>query len=276
MPPILLQAILECGVERWRHIDPPLASVLAQNEAQGKKPGIYVLDFSDRFGRSPTVEHMHRILDAVNRYLDTKNADSAAVKEAVRIDEVKAKLTPVEVKLAREGARRYLTIANPKAIKTLVTTLRGHTKHLAPTQRLPFVLRDVGYALDCAKRLDNHFEHTNSNLVMGLFEIVTKSDSTLCDLCMMHGNSVCLCFDLPDAAVGEITISVLAQAYVETGKGFNGVEAGRSIESNSQPKVREWLAWQHAALCTGPFRQNVQSGKQRIAAYRTRWESLAS
>lgn len=71
-----------------------------------------------------------------------------------------------------------------------------------------------------------------------------------------HAEIIFLCFREEHAVSAEIVFSILRESYVETGKGFTTIEAGRSNASNKLYDISYWNAWQTDVLANSPILLN--------------------
>lgn len=149
-------------------------------------------------------------------------------------------MTPAERRAVINGTRKYLTTKNPEKISLLLQKLEGQLGG-SGTQRLPFLLRDVGYTDDGKVRIQNqHQQHRSSNKIMNLFEAVCRCDERIAGY-SIQGEVVFLCFRKLHAKLGEIMFSLLGESYVETGRGFNGVEAGHHTRTlDNYDSLSQW------------------------------------
>jgi hypothetical protein len=82
-------------------------------------------------------------------------------------------------------------------------------------------------------------------------------------LCTAH--FVFLGFRPEHAAAAEILFSILAESCTVTGKGFNGVQAGRNLGKHDQIEASSWNLWQKDVVEETPVRENAATERARIA-----------
>lgn len=146
--------------------------------------------------------------------------------------------------------------------------------------RMPYPLRDIGYTNNGPSRLRTQENlKQGSNPLMSLFNAIAHSNPTFkarkraalvgtqAVTYRLHGDVVSLGFGRDHAAIGQIVFSVLAQSYIETGKGFSGVLAGGSIRYNAgyDDDDDDFSKWQGDVWNTSPMQGNHQAERRRAA-----------
>lgn len=249
------------GLRRSRLTDSALRTVLDRfNSQSSKHPSEYVLELCDRLGRAPTKAEMATMIEWARRYCDLDDGEAA-----VKIDKVFHLLGPLEEQETRAGTRRqYLTLGpkdeTRKKLKILLDKLEELLQALSTGdfERVPFLLRDVGYTANGLRRIDDqHKRHRSSNKLMGLFEAI--SIAVIGGKYRIYGDVVFLCTRYEHAPLGEIVFSLLTESYVETGKGFNGTEAGKQQASLLKYKdVTMWTNWRNQMYNESPYKENLE------------------
>lgn len=271
----LLSSICGASVRRRKIADSGLKALLEANfNSSIARPCIYLYEFCDRDGLSLIVAEMRLIIVSARKYAHpTCDADK---EYAVAIDSVAAvggRLTAGERNNVLAGHRRYLpNDTERRKLDEMLIALEALIADMPDEDRVPFVLREVGYTNDGPRRMDKeHGRHSSSNKMMNLFEAI--SYESLGATYENRGEVIFLCFERTHATVGEILFSILAPCYHHTGRGFNGVEAGNSVRSvDKVTDLRKWDAWLDAA--SAPIEANIACEKQRIAVYRAKQQQL--
>lgn len=203
--------------------------------------------------------------------------DSRSSKFAMKVEAVSSSsgLDSSEEKAIRNGDRKYLATAKARDnLEILLAQLESEIEDLDDDDRMPFALREIGYSDDGRRRIEEqHLKHRSANMLMTLFEAISCADEELDGTYRLEGQVIFLCLDQKHAALGEILLSCIGQAYVQTGRGFNGTHAGKSVAS-SKKYGDEWVDWQQEAVDEGLIASNLAAEKARIAAYRDRQQSL--
>ncbi|KFY47043.1 hypothetical protein V494_00218 [Pseudogymnoascus sp. VKM F-4513 (FW-928)] len=94
-----------------------------------------------------------------------------------------------------------------------------------PMQR---AICEVGYSKRPAARIQEHIAYKSTNYLMSFFRIIfhDRFPTRRYDI---EGNVVLRCMTHEDAAVGEILLTTLAQAYTTDGGGFCHQAAGEKV-----------------------------------------------
>lgn len=204
---------------------------------------------------------MRRFIKQARLFADTTASDSAEF--ALQVESVRTKLNSTEKAGIHVGHRNYLSTTTACSnLAILLGQLGKQIAGLDDDERMPFALRDIGYSDNCRHRIEQqHLKHSSSNAQMTLFEAISCADHTLRGKYRLCGHIIFLCLMQEHAKYGEIIFSLLAQSYVQTGRGFNGTMAGKSVASSKKYEKEDWDAWRKAAVREGLIKRNMQAEK---------------
>ncbi|KAI7308850.1 hypothetical protein KC315_g13218 [Hortaea werneckii] len=279
VPYQLLLSVCGSGMIRRKLADPGLSFLLDENMTKSKgRPCIYLLEFVDKDGLGPNIKEMRHIIERARCYTNPETDED--VNFAIRVDGVAVDrdLSSSERAKIRNGYRKYID-GSERTKQRIVALLDGLSAHLdalddqSDTKRVPFLIRNVGYTDDGERRVDSqHFFHRSSNKVMNLIEATAFAEDLIGNRYSFDGGVVFLCYQPNHAVYGEIIFSLLAESYVDSGKGVNAVQAGTSNASNN--RWQDWNEWTSKAFTESPLVANFQAERERIAAYRREYEQI--
>ncbi|KJX97665.1 hypothetical protein TI39_contig474g00001 [Zymoseptoria brevis] len=234
-----LLGICGAGLQRMKKADPKLAETLQRyRDRSAKRPCIYIIEFADEDGVGPKVGELRSMVSMATAYAWPDDDDSDAHDLAIRIDSVEGRLSSLKQKDIRSNgtSRQYLSDGakdnSRKRFKVMLAAVlkRLDALNLSDSAKCPFLLNDAGYTNNGVYRIeDQHLRHISSNDLMNLFEAISIAE--LGGRYRMYGEVVFLCYSKEEASLGEIVFSLLAESYVESGRGFNGKPAGENMGS---------------------------------------------
>ncbi|KAF2430223.1 hypothetical protein EJ08DRAFT_679285 [Tothia fuscella] len=283
--PILLP-LMGGNLARVSHDDPATAQLLKEFASRSKKPilqpGIYVRLLVDPQGLSPTPNELLNVVEYLREYaLMTGDID---ITEFVQIDEMVGNAWRAAD--TRQGKMRYLSSATStlptKPSKSRFNALLNFCNALesclvaipnaSVDEPLTSPLAYVGYARDAAARNDQHHDHKSSNFLMDLTEAT----------CMhlfnrryrMKRHIVALLCDLTQAQSAEVLITVIANAYADTGGGFAHHSAAESAESAKKVTSEEWAKFSRYILRHTPFLANYREQSEMLQARQNEYDRL--
>lgn len=275
VPYQLLLSVCGSGLIRRKLVDPGLSIVLDGNKSKAR-PCIYLLEFVNENGLGPNMKEMRRIIEKARRYIDPETDDDDEL--AVQVDRVAKELSSSERARRRAGYRSYIDDKD-RTKQRIITLLDGLSAHLdalddqSDTKRVPFLIRDIGYTDNAERRIDSqHSLHRSSNKVMNLLEAIAFADDLFGDKYSFEGGVIFLCYQPNHALYGEIIFSLLAESYVDGGKGVNGVEAGISNASNN--RWQDWQEWTSSTFSKTQLVSNLQAERERMKAYRQEHQQI--
>lgn len=209
---------------------------------------------------------MQQYVEAAREYLSHSGDDYALIVNSVTGAPDDAALE------LRENSywRKYLpSKRSQERLERLLDQLEQKLSQLTEAghpegEAVPFLLRDIGYTDNGPSRLQNHENaQSSANKMLALFYAISKSSEDLQSF-DLYGEVIFLGFQDIHASLAEAVFSLLAQSYVETGMGFNSVQAGIQITSNRKYGLDEHQKFRADILANSPFYANVAAERQRI------------
>lgn len=210
-------------------------------------PHIYVNEFVDGRGRSPTPHQLLLVVDDMEVYYRDEDRQKARRFDRFR----KPHPTPGDMK--NPSFRKYVWKKKNAADKgfckesritrglTFCTNLRKRIDALpAGMMNLPLdvPLVEVGETGDTEARLAAHSNHTNSNSIMNLFEAICDQRWPA-----KYGLSqfvVHTCCSSDRVALAEILFTHLCEGYISNAGGFSSHPAGISVEAAYKQNHKGW------------------------------------
>jgi hypothetical protein len=119
---------------------------------------------------------MTHLIDRARKYADPANEDDK--RFAVDVDGVAGHLSHRERNdIVAGNTRRYLPHDTARAkLAEMLNALESQINGMSEAERVPFVLREVGYTDNGPRRLEQHGKHSFSNKMMNLFEAISYAD----------------------------------------------------------------------------------------------------
>lgn len=243
---ILTAAVEGTLVSRMLHDTDLQAEHATIQQRARHQPSIYIHLLADEHGNAPTPNQYLLIRDTIQAYMS-----EGECSHAHHIDNI----TPPKVppSSSASGHRKYLCTPRTPRSPTRLTTLRrfctGITLRHAQTPAhlhttpFPFPPGEVGYTHNAALRLSQHRLHHSSNALLNLVEDTCTHlfrDALLAQHFRPRQFVVFLVFRPAQAALAEIVVSALLQAWVEGG-GLNAFPAGRSVASVRRVGRGDWV-----------------------------------
>lgn len=280
VPMPVIFGICGTGLRARKTRDVDLYAWLEVNRQKSiKRPGIYVLELTDKIGRAPTLQQMRHFVDAARAYMskgvlvstDDEDILQTDADFALCVDSIFGELTEEQTAESASGWRKYLhTSTARQSLRTMLDQLEDRLHSLeegghGQDEAVPFVLRDVGYSDNARTRIMNHEKvQGTANQLLSIFCAIAQTHKDLAEF-SVHGEVIFLGFRDTHASLAEIMFSLLAQTYIETGTGFNSVEAGIQNYSHRAYGVREHRRFRRDTIAESAFSHNMDAEEQKLA-----------
>lgn len=241
VPDLILRSVCGSGLKKRKLVDLRLQRFLDRNLRKGSsRPCIYMLEFVDEEGLGPSIAEMRRLVESAWQYVKPETQED--IDLAIDVDSVKGRLSKDERTEVANGWRRYIggSENTRQRITALLNELTNQLDALdkSDADKVPFLIRDIGYTDNAERRIyEQHALHNSSNKLMNLLEAISLTD-VLKGKYSFEADVIFLCYHYTHACWGEIIFSLLAQSYVDSGKGVNGKQAGLNITSNNRWTVQ--------------------------------------
>lgn len=276
----ILRSVCGSGLKKRKLVDIRLQKFLNRNFRKGlSRPCIYMFEFVDEEGLGPSITKMRRLIELAWQYVKPETQEDMDL--AIDVDEVKGRLSLDERTDSANGWRRYIDGSENtrQRITALLTELTNQLDALdiSDTDKVPFLIRDIGYTDNAERRIkEQHALHNSSNKLMNLLEAISLSDKLLKRKYSFEADVIFLCYHYTHACWGEIIFSLLAQSYVDGGKGVNGKQAGLNITSNNRWTVQDWQKWASETFTESPLIPNLKAERERRRARRQEHQQVLS
>jgi hypothetical protein len=245
-------------------------------------PCIYAIFFTDREGNSPTIGHLLRILKGMERYCNRVGVTDEDGRWAQKIDSMV--YNSQWVRYGTFGGRKYLDEVRArfhgaglptsrerhlkefiKSVKQRITASEQEGLIISYSDRLEPPLTYVGYTSDYRRRFQQHKSHT-TNYIMNLMEAISLH--LFGDRYQIRSLVIYRIWESPQASVGEILFSILANAKYNSGSGFCINDPGVAIRSVRNYNMEQWQSFKNKAYKDTPYLANLELEKARVGLAR--------
>lgn len=238
-------------------------------DREPNQPGIYMLELVDEFtNEAPSPAQLEQIIAWADDYVSLKDPATALL-----IDKYVKNRNATYADMLN-GKRAYMKdqIGHPPQYKKFRNALKKLWRGFSPAQmdmpmRQP--LREVGYSKVVASRLKQHYKHTDSNYLMGLFDAICHVQQaqlgqkfTIVD----KGQLIFLMWRDLQPMQAETLFTALAQADTTSGRGFCHADPGDTATTHYTEARFKWHIIQQDVLVTSCFRKNAMREVDRINA----------
>ncbi|KFY07656.1 hypothetical protein V492_06941 [Pseudogymnoascus sp. VKM F-4246] len=271
----LLRSIIEGDLPLVRRSSQVVRQELANTALYNTQPGIYVLFFVNQDGKSPSaVEWAEAIrlaelyagpgLDS-DRYADRPqrlHGDINGLYNGKR----RFLLTPSDIK--RTDTDIKMSATRVDQLSQFVRAMKGRLTHeLAAAKRdepMQRAVSEVGYSKRVAARIQEHIAFRSTNYLMSLFRLIFR-DRFPTRRYDIEGHAVMRCISHEDAAIGEILLTTLAQAYVTDGGGFCHQPAGENVVSANAIEHLRWRLFKSQVMENESFARRMEKETALVA-----------
>ena len=260
-------ALIAGDLPRRRRINAGLRKTLELFDTHDAYPGIYGNWFVDKDGNTPTVAHMHELLDGLQRYIREDSFAALVDKQFV------VKMN--NQWLARDGSgydkerRRYFGGGYPgsdqyerrkKRVEIFLRKWESILDGMNLEERIPRTIIEIGWGSDCSARKEAHKKHYSSNYLMNLFDATSK--------CLglgytIENHVIYHVWEPVQAGPAEAAFTELSMGMVEDGFGFSYWPPGQNVNTSLNLAARAYIFVHRNIVQYGPLFQNMQTESRR-------------
>lgn len=265
MDPTLLSEIVGGNVQRRRYLNRNFRLMMddlrnQDTDINGKRPCIYLFEFTDEFGLPPTKDEAKELLRFARKYITDWDF-------AWKTDQQFDPLAALDWARYRDEDYNKITQGSVER-KRIVLDFIDRSEEYLQKYGLEYMLqawREVGYAHDVEMRLSQHMDWSSSNYLMILMESISFAyfGRKWCNRAEM----IFSCFDRRHAPIMEVVFTAISGAKIDSGHGMSHHPAGKSTRSNLYPRgVETWEKWEAAAVDN--VVENVAIESEKIKRWR--------